>query len=340
VTKEVKNIRKVLYFIIWASSLMSGCTEVFDPQVSASNQILVVDGMITNAVEPYIIKLSFANSYSAAVIPPYISTTAVTGVNNAVVSVADDAGNLYIFTDMGNGTYVSNPSMFTGVIGRTYTLFINSSNGIYQSAPQLMTQTFPIDSIYGTEVNINGPGEMIRSFVNINIPSGFTGNFRFTDSLLMEWMEHPVSLDDVINLVQVGTFNTPSQIVDHELAPIYMASVFYGGGSGPDFTLYSDRWLFLRVYGINNDTYNIYSSMNGQLVTGTQLFDPIVSQVQGNITCSSDPARIVLGKFEASSYIRFVYEVVTDVVFGTVQYISNYRIPSNLHSYKNKMSDN
>src|SRR5208337_1057731 len=144
-------------FIICFPALLSGCTEVFNPQISASNQILVVDGMITNAAETYMIKLSYAS--------PYHSTTAVPPVPHAVVTVKDDAGNEYGFTDMGNGTYVSNTSVFTGVIGRTYTLLIKTSDGTtYQSAPQVMKQTFPIDSIYGTEVYVTGPGEMIRSF--------------------------------------------------------------------------------------------------------------------------------------------------------------------------------
>ena len=98
-------MKKVAKLLVWFIVLLIGCTEVFIPPTSGSKQILVVDGMITNAAETYTIKLSYASSYS--------SGAAVTPVNNAVVTVNDGLGDEYGFRDIGNGIYVSNPSSFT-----------------------------------------------------------------------------------------------------------------------------------------------------------------------------------------------------------------------------------
>ena len=78
------------------------------------------------------------------------------------------------------------------MIGQTYTLVIQTSDGAtYQSDPQFMEQAVPIDSIYGVILNKQLKG--VDSYVNINKPDGYTGNFRFTDSLLIEAVSQGVN---------------------------------------------------------------------------------------------------------------------------------------------------
>ena len=45
----------------------------------------------------------------------------------------------------------------------------------------------------------------------------------------------------------------------------------------PDTQRINNWILTVRAYAINNDTYNIYNLMNGQLSGGNQLFDPMVN---------------------------------------------------------------
>ncbi len=335
-------MKKLLYIYILFQTMLSGCTESFIPPVTGTEKILVVNGLITNAAEAYTINLSYANSYN--------SNGPLTGVTKAIVTVRDELGNVYPFSELGSGNYVSTPSGFTGVTGRTYTLYIKTTDGsTYQSLSQLMEQTLPLDSIYGAVITKqfqlgNGQGvtstvfeQGIDSYVNINKPSGYSNNFRFTDSLLLETTTYGwdffystmfkvpfygwyyVGLDQVINITGSTVATTPSKIVDHELSffPLNNDNYFI-----PDSQIISYYVLCLREYAINDDTYNIYNLMDGQLSAGNQLFDPVATQVKGNMTCTSNPNTTVLGKFEASSVIKYTYLVSPIAYNNVVQYDS------------------
>jgi hypothetical protein len=63
----------------------------------------------------------------------------------------------------------------------------------------------------------------------------------------------------------------------------------------------SHRILYLRQYTLNNETYLYYKSMDELLKSEGKLFDPIASQLKGNIRNKSDKDKKVFGFFEASS---------------------------------------
>ena len=67
-------------------------------------------------------------------------------------------------------------------------------------------------------------------------------------------------------------------------------------------------WIYIIYqYRINEDTYNYYEKMNQQLDNEGKIFDPIYIQLDGNITCETDPDKKVLGNFEISSYAESRY---------------------------------
>ena len=311
------NFKKLIYIIIFFSGILDGCTEMFEPPSTGNQKILVVDGLITNVNETYQIRLFYASSNG--------SDTGTTPVTQAKITINDGLGEEYGFNDLGNGTYVSNQATFTGTVGRTYTLVINTIDGnTYQSAPQLMEPSMSIDSIYGEILNKNYQG--VDNYVNIDKPSGYNCNIRFTDSLLIEAVSEQngmppkvfyswyyAGMDQDINITGSSLVTNNSNIVDHELCffPLYGPYYYI-----PD-TQSIYRWILtVRAYSINNDTYNIYNLMNEQLNTGNQLFTPAVTQITGNITCTSNPSKPVLGKFEASSYTQSTYIVIPNLKTG------------------------
>jgi hypothetical protein len=132
---------KYTFFIYFLFNVYS-CREPFDYTQSDKNEkILVVDGTVTNDAGPYVIKLSQA--------VPFGKTNQVF-VRNAKVYVTDDLNNKYDFTEKVVGQYFSDSASFRGEIGRVYTLFIQTAEGIkYKSNPCKIEEESKIDSIYG-----------------------------------------------------------------------------------------------------------------------------------------------------------------------------------------------
>ena len=67
-------------------------------------------------------------------------------------------------------------------------------------------------------------------------------------------------------------------------------------------------WIYIiDQYGISEDAYNYYSDLNSQLEADGKIFDPVYVQVEGNISCASEPDQVVLGNFEIESHKEHRY---------------------------------
>lgn len=169
--------------------LVTSCYKVYDPQIDTTDKVLVIDGLITNQKDAYHIALSYAR--------PFNSSEKVMPVSDANVYVTDDFGNSYIFNKMGEGDYVSDPSQFTGIPGRTYRLHIITRDGAeYESDPQRLFPEVSPDSIYaefdnkeilqrvsGLKVNTHGANIL----ADIQNKSDSLPRYRLTSNLVMQY---------------------------------------------------------------------------------------------------------------------------------------------------------
>jgi hypothetical protein len=61
-------------------------------------------------------------------------------------------------------------------------------------------------------------------------------------------------------------------------------------------------WIVsVTLSSISSEAYKYYYSISKQLNAGARMFDPIPSQITGNMKCVTDSTRIALGLFEVSS---------------------------------------
>ena len=87
--------------MLYLSVLFLGsCVEPFNPDIKKYDNILVVDGLITNLDEPCIVELTRSMHYQDIV--PERET-------GATVLVIDDDDNVYEFTERSRGKYTSDP---------------------------------------------------------------------------------------------------------------------------------------------------------------------------------------------------------------------------------------
>jgi len=71
----------------------------------------------------------------------------------------------------------------------------------------------------------------------------------------------------------------------------------------------SARIIYLNQYTLNNEAYLYYKSIDELLRSEGKLFDPIASQINGNIKCLTKQENKVFGFFEASSVSNTSYKV-------------------------------
>ncbi len=112
--------KRALILLFPALWVLTGCEDVIDLTVANAPKQLVVDGWITNQPGVQSIRLSWS--------APYFEYTHGAPILNATVTVTDDLGNVFEFTDANkDGRYEwGSDSVTLGHVGRSYTLSIQN----------------------------------------------------------------------------------------------------------------------------------------------------------------------------------------------------------------------
>ncbi len=131
-----KNILGVLAI----SLAFYSCEEVINPELEDAQPVLVIDAWLNNVAGTQQIKLMRTQPYFENVLPP--------GVSGAVVSVADEKGNVYSFIETEPGVYVWTPvgNEVFGEVGLTYELIVREGTETFVSTSR-MGRTPAIDSL-------------------------------------------------------------------------------------------------------------------------------------------------------------------------------------------------
>jgi hypothetical protein len=136
----MSGIRPKSLIIIFFIVALCTCIDPYKPNLSGNESYLVVEGMITDEAVPYEIKLSRTIQTQDA-IPEKVT--------DAVVTITDENGNQTALINSGNGSYKTNGAVFTGIVGKEYSLHIKTKEGKeYMSEPTVMLPVPEIDNIY------------------------------------------------------------------------------------------------------------------------------------------------------------------------------------------------
>lgn len=150
-------IRRIIFrscFLISSILLLFSCDDVINVDTGTADAILNVDAWINNKPEAQVINLTFTQDYfDNESLPP--------GVTGATVTVTDDAGRVYTFTEdtvSKDGAYRWTPEAgeTIGDIGTAYTLDVYY-NGETFVATSRMGRVPPIDSITFSKQDMGGP---------------------------------------------------------------------------------------------------------------------------------------------------------------------------------------
>ncbi len=292
--------RNRLLLLLSILLLINSCITQFIPQTTEDKELLVVEGIITDQPGPYIIKLSRS-------LPLGVRNVA-NPVKGCTVTVSDDLENTFNFKETVSGTYVSDPSVFRGVIGRQYTLHINLNatynNHTYESFPVDLTPVPPIDSLYYEKENIEiGTGgspsqQGCQVYLNTHDPTNQCKYYRWEYTETWEFIL-PYSVtnrtcwisdnSDVINIKNTS-------VIDEAKVDRYPIN-YISNASDRLSVKYS---MLVNQYSLSEDEYLYWNKLQNfsQQVGG--LYDLIPSAVPSNINCLDDPDEKILGYFSVS----------------------------------------
>lgn len=137
IKNSMKNILTIS-FVLLLSYALTSCTEVMKVNLGKDDNRLVVDGLVTNQLAPFRVKLSSTVALD--------DQSGFPAINDAFVTIGDNAGNLDTLTLQGSGVYLTNGPR-QGVVGRTYYLTVVSGGKTYV-AQDILTSVSPIDTMY------------------------------------------------------------------------------------------------------------------------------------------------------------------------------------------------
>ncbi|KAA3637718.1 MAG: DUF4249 domain-containing protein [Bacteroidetes bacterium] len=286
--------------------LLFSCVEEFQPELDEFDNLLVVDGEITNEPGPYTINLSISSGLEI------IKPEPVTG---AQVVIIEEFGPAETLTEISPGTYQTAEGGIQGQIGKKYKLTINLGGKKYESEYELLKEPTDISSVDAQleyRAFPDAPEEVpgIQFYVNTEASPHFKdyylwrfeGTYKYQSSLLIYYVfegtlydfEDHDSLKTCYRTYKVGevfTTNTDNLSV----AQVNNKPLFFLPATDRKLTIrYS---LLTKQYSISKEAYDFWHGIELQTSNNSSLYTSQPYQIRGNLKNVTDPDEPVLGYF-------------------------------------------
>ena len=134
--KKMKIINAPLFALLM---FLTSCVETIEPDLKSFDEKIVIEALVTNTVAPHYVKVTKA--------VPFYSNQGSLPIDDAIVVISDDAGNLDTLSHMSDGRYET--SKVSGTPGIRYHLLVIAEGKDYE-ATSIMPRLNTIDSAYAT----------------------------------------------------------------------------------------------------------------------------------------------------------------------------------------------
>jgi len=311
-------MNRLIYILLILFSL-SSCEEIYKPKINTVAGQLIVDALITNDPNQNYVHLTKSSGFYDENAP-----AAVTG---ATVKLIDAHGTVQMATESGAGIFNFSK---TPEAGNSYHLQILIGNDIFESETVVMPPVPTIDKFYSELINqleyyTDSYGNPVATTVTgqelyLDAPvTSALSNYRFVTRAVIEWVLVPPNTpipptiygwqslynNSTYNIAGPKKFSQAGQIEKHPLFMLpYNTTALIETGA----TVVG--WIFiLNQYGTSQNSFDYHEKLNSQFIADGSLFDPIQTQIYGNITCKTDSSKIVFGYFDLNSYRQRRYYV-------------------------------
>ena len=290
-----------IYLISLVGMQIMACKEPFYPKnVEGNPGFLVVDGFINAGTDSSFIRLTRTASLN--------DSNTITELH-ASVYVSDAYGGIFPLTEVANGYYATDHLDL--VQNRSYTLNIRSYDGrAYSSDSFPVLRTPEIDSLSWSEDSV---GVSIYGYTHdvTNQTKYYRWNYvetwRYTAGIpsTIYWDGSQVlnrapndqiyncwNTDRSTSLILATTQNLTTDTINHQLICQVPA------GSEKMSIGYS---ILANQFALTKDAFEYWQNLKTTTELTGSLFDPLPSQVTGNLHCLTNPKESVLGFIGAST---------------------------------------
>ncbi len=295
-----KNILQ-FYPIVIVAFLVFACIEPYaPPNVKTDQNLLVVDALLNGTTGEANVILSRSI--------PLSETISQRPELGAFVSIETQLGNTFFLNDNSNsGQYSKTGISF--LPNDQYRLVITTQDGKqYQSDYVELRQTPLIDSVTWQPVD-----DGVDILINTHDAENQTKNYRWEYLETWEYVSAFQS-DYVFNGDQVivrtdNIYNCYQNFIARNILVKSTSKLSEDIVSEFPITFIpkqSDRLLIkysilVKQYAITNDAFDFWELLKKNTESLGGLFDPLPTQLTGNLQCVSNPEEIVLGYFSAST---------------------------------------
>lgn len=185
---------KIIYIAVFFILILSSCEKVIQVELNDSDRVYVVEGQITNFEELNYIKISKSDNF--------YETEDFELVSNATVTVTDDQGSVFVFTETQDGRYES-----SGFLAESYTSYdlSISIDGEEITAQTYMPGITAIDSIPYLEGSFFG-SEGYNAFLYWTDPGDERNYYKYNNWVKGDKYQY-FTPDPAISITEDALFN-------------------------------------------------------------------------------------------------------------------------------------
>jgi hypothetical protein len=300
------NKYHIILFLLLACS---SCIEPFEPVINEDQEVMVIDGMISDRPGYYEVSVSTSSPYNNPGFQP---------VDGCVVTVEDELGNIRVYDMAGQGKYRAWLEPPFLAVGKVYAVEVTTQNGtVYRSEYDTLLSCPPIDSLYyfqqssgGTDPDDTWNGVQFYNDVRGNMNG--TRNYRW--KAIATWEYHspytaeyvryqgrniPYIEDTVSACYLTETIETVYAASTQLLTEnsIFQNKLHYVSDQTPRLV---ERYsLLLEQHSLTDQAFTYWEKIAAQSANSASLYETQPASSQGNIYRVNSDTK-VLGCFYAT----------------------------------------
>jgi hypothetical protein len=295
--------------------VLKGCIDPFSPSISEYQQMLVIDGMITDQEGIHTVTVSRSSSYN----DPGLKYE-----GGCTVNILDDKGNILNMTEKSRGIYSAWIDKQFLNAGTQYRLEVITSDGNkYQSDYEMLSHSPPIDSIHWEVkyVELDNPlySDLIGVQFSVNSDATNCEASGYRWELFEQWEYRSefyardyyngriqyVNQEDLSDSVyycwttikkinEIYTYST-AQAISKEIRMVPLTYV-----SNQTDRLKYDYCLLVKQYSLSKAAFSYWNRLQEQANESGGLYETQPSRIRGNLYNADNPDETILGFFGAS----------------------------------------
>ncbi|KPK84476.1 MAG: hypothetical protein AMS27_09845 [Bacteroides sp. SM23_62_1] len=310
-------IRLLKYIIFLILVIIStACIFPYDPEITRYEDVLTIDGLLTDNPEFTLVSLSRTNQLSMSKSYPYPEQEK-NPETGATVFIQDNMGNTSTFYEASPGEYRSDNPGFRGIVGMSYQLFVITKNEQrYESDFVTLINVPEIDTVYaefGSNPGEVGMEEGFHIYVDTYDPMNYTHFYRFDFEETWEFtVPYPsryyifdgelVPRNEDLGRCWRTVQSTDIMIISNEKLESSVIQRFPIHFVSLETNRLGIRYsILVKQYSLSREAYAFWDQLKKSSQDRGSLFDSQPVQFTGNVYNVNDPESPVIGFFEAAA---------------------------------------